>query len=86
MKKMVSILMIVLLVSILFTSTAFASENPPTGSCAKGFELHPFMEHNGEHTHMHIGIDQDLNGDGYICMKIVTPELHLHLDNSLPLK
>jgi hypothetical protein len=35
--------------------------------------------------HHHIGVTQDLNADGFICMRIVAQDLHLHVDNSLPL-
>jgi hypothetical protein len=34
---------------------------------------------------MHIGLDVDLNKDGYICMLAVTPTLHVHMDNTYPL-
>jgi len=34
---------------------------------------------------MHIGLDVDINGDGYICMQVVTPDLHVHVDNTYPL-
>lgn len=86
MKKLVSTLLIVLLLSISFTATAFASESQPAGRCAPAFELHHYMAHTGDDMHTHIGVDQDLNGDGFICMKIISDELHLHVDNSIPLK
>jgi hypothetical protein len=35
--------------------------------------------------HQHIGVDQDLNGDGYICMKMLSNDLHLHVDDSISL-
>ena len=85
MKKILSLMIVVLLMSFLLTSTAIASEGSPAGSCPPGFDLHMFMEHSDPHMHQHIGITQDLNGDGLICMKMISEELHLHVDNSLPL-
>jgi hypothetical protein len=43
------------------------------------------MDHS-DHHHMHVGTDADLNGDGWICMKPVTPteKVHVHVDNNLP--
>lgn len=81
MKKMISVLFFVLLFTQLFTVPAFAAEGLPVGSCAPGFDIHPYMEHDGEHMHTHIGITEDINGDGFICMRVVTPTLHLHVDN-----
>jgi hypothetical protein len=86
MKIFLSVILIALLVSLFVPSIAFASEGTPIGGCPVGFDLHPFMEHDGEHMHRHIGVTQDLNGDGYICMKMLTNDLHLHVDNSLPLQ
>ena len=84
-KKLFSALMVVLLLSQVFSITAFASDGQPAGRCAPPFELHPFMDHSGDHMHQHIGVDRDLNGDGFICMKMISPDLHLHVDNSIPL-
>lgn len=85
MKKLFSILLVTLLVSLFLATTAFASHGDPAGSCPPNFELHHFMDHSGDHIHRHIGIDRDLNGDGYICMKMLSSDLHLHVDNFLPL-
>jgi hypothetical protein len=86
MKKLFSVLLVTFLLSQLFIFTAFASEGQPMGLCAPAFEIHPLMDHTGEHMHDHIGVDQDLNGDGFICMKMLSSDLHLHTDNSIPLK
>lgn len=83
MKKLVSILLVTLLVSLFLVTTVFASHGEPVGSCPPTFELHHFMDHSGEHMHQHIGVDQDLNGDGYICVKMLSNGLHLHVDNSI---
>ena len=85
MKKVIRVLLVIVLLSIVFTSTAFASNGNPAGSCPPSFELHHYMEHSGDHTHVHIGLDRDLNGDGYICMKTLPFDMHLHVDNSIPL-
>ena len=85
MKKLFSVLLITLLVSLFLASTAFASHGDPVGSCPPKFELHHFMDHSGDHMHRHIGVNRDLNGDGYICMKMLPHDLHLHIDNSRPL-
>lgn len=64
---------------------ALAEHGDSLGSCLPAFELHHFMDHSGEHMHHHIGLDRDLNGDGWICMQMLPNDLHLHVDNSLPL-
>lgn len=85
MKKLFSILLVTLLVSLFLVTSAFASHGDPMGSCPPNFELHHFMDHSGDHIHRHIGVDRDFNGDGYICMKMLSSDLHLHADNFLPL-
>ena len=85
MKTLLSVLLITLLVSLFLAVPAFASHGDPVGSCPSSFELHHFMDHPGEHMHRHIGVDRDLNGDGYICMKMLPNNLHLHVDNFRPL-
>jgi hypothetical protein len=86
MKKILSILLTALLMSLFIVNAAFASHGDPVGGCPTGFDLHHFMDPSDEDAmHRHIGVDRDLNGDGYICMKMLTSDLHLHVDNSLPL-
>lgn len=77
--------MVALLISMWVASPALAEHGDPVGSCPPVFELHHFMDHSGEHMHQHIGVDQDLNGDGWICMQMLPNDLHLHVDNSIPL-
>lgn len=86
MRKLFSILLVTLLMSLFLVPAAFASHGDPVGSCPPNFELHHFMDHSGDHMHRHIGVDRDLNGDGYTCMKMLSPDLHLHVDNLLPLR
>ena len=84
MKKTYSVLLVTLLISLFLAIPAFASPGDPVGSCPPGFEQHHFMDHDGDYMHRHIGVDRDLNGDGYICMKMLPNDLHLHVDNSVP--
>ena len=81
-KKLIFALLLVMLLSQFTVSAVFAASEP-TGSCAPGFTLMMAMEHD-EHHHHHAGTDADLNGDGYICMKPVTPDsnIHVHMDNN----
>jgi len=87
MKIKTTIVLLVVLASLLLTSTALASSGTPTNACAPGFELMPYMSHEGDHEHMHThrGVDADLNGDGFVCMKVLPNNMHLHIDNRLPL-
>ena len=42
-------------------------------------------DHMGDPMHTHIGADKDLNGDGFMCVKHLPQDKHLHVDNSIPL-
>jgi len=83
-KNLVFALMLALLISQ-FAAPSVLAAGEPTGSCAPGFTLEMAMEHDMHH-HQHVGTDADLNDDGYICMKHVTPvqKIHVHVDNNLP--
>jgi hypothetical protein len=83
-KKLVPALTLVVLLTLLAVPIAFAADEP-AGSCPTGFHLEMAMDHD-EHHHQHVGSDTDVNGDGYICMKHVTPDetIHVHVDNVLP--
>ncbi len=83
-KKLLFAFLLVMLLSQFAVSTVFAA-GEPTGSCAPGFTLEMAMEHDNHH-HRHVGTDADKNGDGYVCMKPVTPsgKIHVHVDNNLP--
>jgi hypothetical protein len=82
-KKLVFALMLVVLVAQFAVPTVFAADEP-AGSCAPGFMLEEVRPHN-EHHHQHVGTSADKNGDGFICMKHVTPDerIHVHVDNNL---
>lgn len=84
MKIRILLMLILVLASLLMVSTAFASNGDPVGGCPGKFELHPFMDHE-EHEAHHIGLAQDLNGDGWICVQHLSNGLHVHMDNVLPL-
>ncbi len=83
-KKLVFALVLVVLLSQFAVSSVSAAEEP-SGVCAPGFTLEMAMEHDIHH-HRHVGTNADQNGDGYVCMKHVTPtgKIHVHVDNSLP--
>ena len=83
-KKLFFALLLVMLLSQFAVVTVLAA-GEPIGSCATGFTLMMAMEHD-EHHHQHVGTDTDLNSDGWICMKHVTPDqmIHVHVDNNLP--
>ena len=85
-KKLVFALILVVLLSQFAVSITFAA-GEPAGSCPPGFTLEMAMEHDDhQHHHQHVGTEADLNGDGYICVRPVTPSggIHVHTDNNLP--
>ena len=83
-KKLFFALLLVILLAQ-FSAVAVFAAGEPIGSCAPGFTLMMAMDHDVHH-HQHVGTDTDLNGDGWICMKHVSPleKIHLHVDNNLP--
>lgn len=86
MKRLITILLLAMLVSLRAGTVAFAEGDPIKG-CPDTFTLHPAMEHDGEHEHQHVGTDTDRNADGWICVKHVSvdTEIHVHTDNNVPL-
>ena len=83
-KKLFFALLLVILLSQFAVVNVYAA-GEPTGSCAPGFTSMMAMDHDVHH-HQHVGTDTDRNGDGWICMKHLTPteKIHLHIDNNLP--
>ena len=83
-KKLIFALLLVVFLSQFAVPSALAADGP-SGGCAPGFTLEMVMVHDNHH-HRHVGTDTDKNGDGYICMKPVTPsgKIHVHVDNNLP--
>lgn len=82
-KKIIFALLLVVFLFQFAIPPAYAM-GEPAGSCAPGFTLEMAMEHDNHH-HKHVGTDADLNADGYICMKPVTPDgkIHVHVDNNV---
>ncbi len=86
MKKLLSALLVVAMLSIVFTFPAFAAGSQPVSGCPTGFTLTNYMDHSGDSMDMrHIGVQVDLNGNGLICMKMVTPDFCLHVDDTISL-
>jgi hypothetical protein len=81
-KKAVFLLVLVLMLTPFITSVAFAANG---SNCPPGFTLEMHMHHE-DHHHQHVGTSADQNGDGYICMKPITPDetIHVHIDNNVP--
>ena len=94
MKKMLLVLLTILLLTMSFVSLATALEpGDPVGDCPPKWEMHMMGhhgEHNGEHHagHLHVGVDTDRNGDGYVCVNHVglDEKVHVHTDNNIPLR
>jgi hypothetical protein len=75
---------LVVALTLIANSTAFAAGG---SNCPPGFSLEMHMHHEDhEHEHVHVGTSADQNGDGYICMKPITPDgsIHVHIDNNVP--
>ena len=79
-RKFVFLLTLLALLFTLTSTVAFAAG----GDCPPGFTLHEHMDHE-EHPHQHVGTSADLNRDGDICVKHVTPDgsIHVHIDNNV---
>jgi hypothetical protein len=87
MKRVLPLFLLVALLALLTASAALAQEGEPVAGCPVGFHLHLAGHHDEDHgAHMHVGIDADLNGDGWICVKHITPDggIHVHIDNNVP--
>ena len=85
MSKKIRILFVFVLVS-LFLITTVMTAAARGGECPPGFMLHMHADHPEDHAgHMHVGTSADQNGDGYICVKHVTPfeKIHVHIDNNV---
>jgi hypothetical protein len=80
-KRWFAALLLTLALVLTHTPSVLAQEGqPPVGTCPSGFVLHEFHHHEGEHEH-HIGLAQDLNGNGMICVKHLANGLHVHVDD-----
>jgi hypothetical protein len=85
MKKLLIGLMLMLLLSVIMTAVTLAHQGDPVAGCPPPFKLHHVHEHDQEHEgdHRHIGSNTDRNRDGYICVKHISDEKHLHIDNNV---
>lgn len=93
MKKLFFVLTMVMLLSLGLTPLALAGNDGPRGCPNGGFEPHRIADHDqhhdgNDHMHRHIGLlkEIDKNGDGYICVKHLSGNKHLHIDNNVPKK
>lgn len=83
MKRLFSGLMLAMLLSLGIVSTTLAEQGTSTmKGCPKPFG-EPILAHSHDHEG-HIGTDADQNGDGYICVKHISDDKHLHIDNNVP--
>ncbi len=83
MKRLFTALMLVMLLSLGIVSTTLAEQGTSTvKGCPKPFDG-PLPAHSHDHER-HIGTDADQNGDGYICVKHISLNKHLHIDNNVP--
>ena len=87
MHKLVRIFLLVSILLLAVPNTAFAQPEMTIG-CPVGFEPHELMtqhDHVGD-MHPHVGTSVDQNGDGMICVKHTKPQIHVHIDNRIPVK
>jgi hypothetical protein len=80
-RNVVLLFTLILALTLLTNSVAFAASG---SNCPPGFTLEMHMHHE-DHEHVHVGTSADQNGDGYICMKPITPDgsIHVHIDNNV---
>lgn len=88
MRKLFVVLTLVMLLSIGLSPVSVAVADGPAYGCPDDFQIHPAMDHpeDHQHPHRHIGTAEDRNGDGYICVKHLENDKHVHIDNHVPLK
>lgn len=89
MKKILVGFILLILLTLVFSANVFAEDGEPVGGCPDSFHLHNVMDHDNHagHTHQHVGSAADQNGDGYLCVKHVSVDenIHIHIDNNVPL-
>lgn len=85
MSRKIVFLLILAVLFTQFTSSAAFVTRASGSHCPPGFTLEEVMPHE-DHPHHHVGTSADQNGDGFICMKHVTPDesIHVHVDNNVP--
>jgi len=82
MKKILLTVFTTLVLVFALASPVLAAGQAPS-PCPTGFELHQMGDHM-EHPDHHIGVAEDLNGNGYLCMKPLGNGLHVHVDDVIP--
>ena len=82
MKKTLLMLLTALVLIFTLVSPVQAAGSAPS-ACPPGFELHAIGDHL-DHPDHHIGLAVDLNGNGYLCMKMLGNGLHVHVDDVIP--
>ena len=80
-KTLLTVLTALVLVFTLVSPVLAAGQAP--SPCPTGFELHEIGDHT-EHPDHHIGVTEDLNGNGFLCMKALGNGLHVHVDDVIP--
>ena len=85
MSRKIVFLLILTVLFAQFTSSAAFTVRASGSDCPLGFTLEEVMPHEN-HEHQHVGTSADQNGDGFICVKHVTPDesIHVHIDNNVP--
>lgn len=82
MKKILLTVLTALVLVFTLVSPVLAASQAPS-ACPTGFELHEIGDHM-DHPDHHIGVTEDLNGNGFLCMKMVANGLHVHADDFIP--
>lgn len=81
MRKVFLGLLGILLLGLILVPVAFAAEGPPVGECPTGFHAHQFHD-PGMHEHgHHVGLEVDLNDNGWFCAKHLNSGKHVHMDD-----
>ena len=88
MKRLIAGLILMSMLWVGGAQAVLAEHGEPVAGCAPPFELHHVMNHDDHHMgqHRHIGSDTDRNGDGYLCVKHISADKHLHIDNNVQKK
>ena len=85
MKKRIIEATFVLIMLLTALSRPALAQSEPIAGCPNGFELHQANDHHDMDIHNHVGTSTDQNGDGWICVKHVSPNgsIHVHIDNTV---
>lgn len=82
MRKTIVTLSLALVLVLTLVGAASAQADLPVGGCPGGFTLMEVMDHEHDHEgRHHLGLHNDINGDGYLCVLEVSSTYHVHVDN-----